>query len=94
MGPIENYANHRGITGRAGLYRGSSPDVTRASHVKFASRFCRIAYHMVAGSQVFHHPTLSERGYIFDKLLTHQACQQARLLHVGEPLVAAVARER
>ena len=32
-------------------------------------RFCRIAYHMVAGRQVFRHPSLHERGYILDKLL-------------------------
>lgn len=41
----------------------------RKSHVKVGLRFCRIAYHMVAGRQVFRHPSLRERGYILDKLL-------------------------
>jgi len=41
----------------------------RKSHVKVGLRFCRISYHMVAGRQVFRHPSLRERGYILDKLL-------------------------
>lgn len=117
MGPIENYANPRAITGRAGLFpsryqsdrvdRANGPLVRRCnralraailgiadnvmrcnayfrmraaawqaagkdprmSHVKVACRFCRIAFHMVAGRQVFRHPGLRERGYILDKLL-------------------------
>jgi transposase len=116
-GPIENYANPKSITGRAGLFpsryqsdrvdRANGPLVRRANralravilgiaenlilcnarfrllaagwkaagkdpratHVKIAMRFCRIAFHMVAGQQVFHHPSLRERGYILDKLL-------------------------
>jgi transposase len=117
MGPIENYANPKAITGRAGLFpsryqsdrvdRANGPLVRRAnralravilgiadnlilcnahfrrqaaawkadgkdpclSHVKVACRFCRIAFAMVAGRQVFRHPSLRERGYILDKLL-------------------------
>ncbi len=137
MGPIENYAHHRGITGRAGLFpsryqsdrvdHADGPLVRRAnralravilgiadnlmlcnvhfrqlaglwklagkdprkSHVKIASRFCRIAYHMVAGRQVFRHPSLRERGYILDKLLAfhleHQTPyeQSLRDLHLA-----------
>jgi transposase len=41
----------------------------RHSHVKVAARFCRIAFHMVAGQQVYHHPSQKERNYILDKLL-------------------------
>src|SRR5205823_4299 len=41
----------------------------RHSHVKIAARFCRIAFHMVAGRQVFRHPSMRDRGYILDKLL-------------------------
>ncbi len=37
--------------------------------MKVAARFCRIAFHMVAGRQVFRHPSMRERGYILDKLL-------------------------
>jgi transposase len=40
----------------------------RHSHVKVALRFARIAYQMVAGRQVFHHPSLQGRHYILDKL--------------------------
>jgi transposase len=117
MGPIENYANPRAITGRAGLFparyqsdrvdRANGPLVRRGNRalraailgiadnlrlcnlrfrmlsgawkaagkdprhsiVKIACRFCRIAFHMVAGRQVFRHPSLRERGYIVDKLL-------------------------
>lgn len=131
MGPIENYANARAVTGRAGLFpsryqsdrvdRANGPLVRRGnralraailgiadnlmlcntyfrmragawqaagknprmSHVKIACRFCRIAFHMVAGRQVFRHPSLRERGYILDKLLAfhleHGATWQQRL---------------
>jgi transposase len=41
----------------------------RMTHVKVASRFCRIAYQMVAGRQVFRHPGLRERSYILQKLI-------------------------
>jgi transposase len=128
MGPIENYANPRTITGRAGLFpsryqsdrvdhangplvrranralraailliadnlivcndhfgalakpwRAAGKD-PRATHVKVAARFCRIAYHMVAGRQVFHHPCLRSRSYILEKLIAfhvehHTPCQ-------------------
>jgi transposase len=117
MGPIENYANARAITGRSGLFpsRHQSDRVDhkngrlarrcnralraailgiadnlircnahfhnlaniwkltgkdpRHTHVKIAARFCRIAFQMVAGRQVFRHPCLRERGYILDKLI-------------------------
>jgi len=39
------------------------------SHVKVAMRFSRIAFHMVAGRQVYRHPSQRERNYILDKLL-------------------------
>jgi transposase len=40
----------------------------RMTHVKVAFRFCRIAYQIVAGRQVFRHPGLQQRGYILRKL--------------------------
>jgi len=40
----------------------------RMTHIKVASRFCRIAYQMVAGRKVFRHPCLQQRGYILQKL--------------------------
>jgi transposase len=52
----------------AAKWRAAGKD-PRLSHVKIGMRFCRIASHMVAGRQVFHHPCLRERNYILDKLL-------------------------
>lgn len=52
---------------------GKDPRWTR---VKVGFRFCRIAYHMVAGRQVFHHPSLRERGFILDKLLAFHTDHQ------------------
>ncbi|HWU39565.1 MAG TPA: transposase, partial [Candidatus Acidoferrum sp.] len=40
----------------------------RHSHVKIGMRFCRIAFQMVAGGQVFRHPCIQGRHYILDKL--------------------------
>jgi len=40
----------------------------RMTHVKVAFRFCRIAYQLVAGRQVFRHPCLRQRSYILQKL--------------------------
>jgi transposase len=40
----------------------------RHSRVKLALRFCRIAYQIVAGRQVFHHPAVQGRHYILHKL--------------------------
>jgi transposase len=45
--------------------QGKDPRHTR---VKIALRFCRIAYQIVAGRQVFRHPCLQHRSYILDKL--------------------------
>jgi len=52
----------------AARWRAAGKD-PRHTHVKIGMRFCRIAYHMVAGRQVFRHPCLRERSYILDKLL-------------------------
>jgi transposase len=40
----------------------------RLTHVKVAFRFCRIAYQIVAGRQVFRHPCMQGRSYILQKL--------------------------
>jgi len=42
---------------------------SRWSRVKVASRFTRILYQIVAGQQVFKHPSQCGRAYILDKLL-------------------------
>src|SRR5438132_121698 len=46
---------------------GKDPRHTR---VKVGLRFCRIAFQMVAGRQVFRHPSIQDRHYILDKLTT------------------------
>ena len=140
MGPIAHYANHRAITGRAGLFpaRRQSDQVDRCngplvrcanrrlravllgiadnllrcnshfrskgelwkavgkdprhSHVKVASRFCRIAYHMVAGGQVFQHPFCRERSYILDKLLAFHREHNTEPLQILADLKAATAQ--
>jgi len=40
----------------------------RDIHVRVGLRFCRIAFQMVAGRQVFRHPAIPGRHYILDKL--------------------------
>lgn len=115
-GPIDDYANPRTITGRAGLRpsRHQSDQVDRPdgplvrccnrrlraailriadnlvkcnhhfnalthawqkekkdprhTRVKVGLRFCRIAYQIVAGRQVFRHPGVQGRHYVLDKL--------------------------
>ncbi len=117
MGPIAHYANHRAITGRAGLFpsryqsdkvdRKDGPLVRcanrrlryailaiadnlatcndhfkalasnwkaagkgpRHNRIKIASRFCRIAFTMVAGESLFHHPAAQRRDKILQKLI-------------------------
>ena len=41
----------------------------RHTKVKVASRFSRIAFQIVAGRQVFRHPSGNQRDYILDKLM-------------------------
>lgn len=71
----------------------------RHSRVKVASRFCRLAYQIVAGRQVFHHPALQGRHYILSKLTAfHQehgsgAAEQLRGLQAAVEQVPASARQ-
>jgi transposase len=46
-------------------------DDSRDIHVKIAGRFCRVAYYMVAGRQVFQHPSACQRDYILGKLINY-----------------------
>lgn len=57
--------HHFNILGLRWKALGKDPRDTR---VKVAMRFARIAYQMVAGQQVFSHPSLQGRHYILDKL--------------------------
>jgi hypothetical protein len=53
---------------KSALWRQLGKD-PRHAHVKVASRFCRIAFQMVAGGQVFSHPSCRNRDYIVQKLM-------------------------
>lgn len=61
----------------------------RANHVRVACRFCRIAFQMVAGRQVFHHPGVQHRDYILDKLNTFHREHETGMAQIMADLLAA-----
>jgi transposase len=71
----------------------------RDIHVKIAGRFDRIAYHMVAGRQVFQHPSACRRDYILGKLIKfcteHEIAGEEleRILHAAIGQLPPEARE-
>lgn len=67
--------------------QGKDPRHTR---VKVALRFCRIAFQMVAGRQVFHHPSIQGRHYILDKLTAFHRAHDTGMAEVLRDLQAAV----
>jgi transposase len=67
--------------------RGKDP---RHSHVKIGLRFCRIAFQMVAGQQVFRHPCIQGRHYILDKLNAFHREHNTNMSQVLADLQAAV----
>jgi hypothetical protein len=56
---------HFGVLATQWAAQGKDPRHTR---VKVALRFCRIAFQMVAGRQVFRHPSIQGRHHILAKL--------------------------
>jgi transposase len=66
---------------------GKDPRHTR---VKVGLRFCRIAYQMVAGGQVFRHPCLQHRSYILDKLNAFHRDHETPLPQALADLQAAI----
>jgi transposase len=62
----------------------------RHSRVKVALRFCRIAFQMVAGRQVFRHPCIQGRHYILDKLTAFHREHDTPLTDVLRDLQVAV----
>ena len=62
----------------------------RHTHVKVALRFCRIAFQMVAGRQVFRHPSMQGRHYILDKLTAFHRDHDTGMAEVLRDLQAAV----
>ncbi len=67
--------------------QGKDPRHTR---VKVALRFCRIAFQMVAGRQVFRHPSIQGRHYILDKLTAFHRDHDSGMVEVLRDLQAAV----
>jgi transposase len=67
--------------------QGKDPRHTR---VKVALRFCRIAFQMVAGRQVFRHPSIQDRHYILDKLTAFHREHDTDMPAVLRDLQAAI----
>lgn len=61
----------------------------RANHVRVACRFCRIAFQMVAGRQVFHHPGMQHRHSILDKLHMFHREHETSTAQIMADLLAA-----
>jgi transposase len=68
---------------------GKDPRHTR---VKIGMRFCRIAFQMVAGRQVFRHPSIQGRHYILDKLMAFHREHDTPMPEVLRDLQAAIAQ--
>ncbi len=67
--------------------QGKDPRHTR---VKVGLRFCRIAFQMVAGRQVFRHPSIQGRHYILDKLTAFGRAHDTGMTEVLRDLHAAI----
>jgi transposase len=67
--------------------QGKNPRHTR---VKVALRFCRIAFQMVAGGQVFHHPSIQGRHYILHKLSAFHTEHETGMAQVMRDLQATI----
>jgi transposase len=67
--------------------QGKDPRHTR---VKVGLRFCRIAFQMVAGRQVFRHPSIQGRHYILDKLTAFHRDHDTPMPELLRDLQAAV----
>jgi hypothetical protein len=53
-------------------------------------RFCHIAFQMVAGRQVFHHPSIQGRHYILHKLSVFHSEHDSGMAEVMRGLQAAI----
>jgi transposase len=135
-GPIEHYASHRALTGRAGLFpsRYQSDKVDRGGNLsrfrngrlrgawllvadnlvkcnqywrgkynfwksqghdprdircRIANRVTRTVFQMIAGRQVFRHPSRLDRGYVLHKLLEFHREHDSPLTTILADLQAA-----
>jgi transposase len=71
------------------LWRAKGHD-PRLNHVRVACRFCRIAFHMVAGQHVFKHPSMQQRHYILDKLGAFHRTHDTPMNQTMADLLAAI----
>jgi hypothetical protein len=62
----------------------------RHTRVKVGLRFCRIAFHMVAGRQVFRHPGMQGRHYILDKLTAFHRSRATGMAELLRDLQATI----
>lgn len=60
--------------------------------VRVAKRFCRIAFRMVAGREVFRHPSCKDRHAILDKLIKFHLVHETPMMQVMADLEAATAQ--
>jgi transposase len=67
--------------------QGKGPQDIR---IRIGLRFCRIAFQMVAGRQVFRHPSITGRHYILDKLNAFHREHQTGMTEVLRDLQAAI----
>ena len=81
--------HHFSVRAHGWRLQGKDPRHTR---VKVALRFCRIAFQMVAGRQVFCHPGLQGRHYILDKLCAFHRAHDTALAAWLHDLQAAIAQ--
>jgi transposase len=61
----------------------------RLMRVRVAKRFCRIAFRMVAGQDVFRHPSCQERHTILNKLIKFHLAHETPMLEVMRDLQVA-----
>jgi hypothetical protein len=81
--------HHFNILGHHWKAAGKDP---RDVRIRVANRFNRIAFHMVAGRQVFRHPCLQGRHYILDKLTAFHREHETAGPELLRDLEAAVAQ--
>lgn len=83
------YNDHFRVLATGWRLQGKDP---RDTHVKVASRFCRIAYHMVAGGTIYRHPCSQQRDYVIQKLIKFSVEHDIESSQLLRTLDAAVAR--
>jgi transposase len=79
--------HHFNVLAHTWQAQGKDPRHTR---IKVALRFCRIAYLIVAGRQVFHHPSIQGRHYVVAKLLAFHREHDTGVVDQVRDLQAAV----